>query len=205
MKVRVQTLESSYVENNFGEVFYNTLLAHKPFCAVELGSLHGYSMYHIARALKENSLFHQVHGHLNAYDLWEDYPYNHGSLSQVEALLKEKKLDEFVSLFKADAFEVYKEYEDNSVEFLHVDISNTGEIFNKIFDQWDSKICCRGLFLFEGGSEERDQVEWMIKYNKTPIRPAILEHSEFNRRYDYGIYLKFPSLMVGIKKLNEGE
>jgi hypothetical protein len=64
----------------------------------------------------------------------------------------------------------------NIIDLLHLDISNDA---NTIADLRTK--CCTQLtqgkhILFEGGSIERDSVEWMRKYNKQPInsiRPFI--------------------------------
>lgn len=196
-------LKSSYAENDFGEVFYNMLKSLPPNNVVELGVLNGYSTLSIARALRDNGF-----GHLDSYDLWDKYPYNHGDINEVNRMLKDNGVSSFVTLHSMDAFEVHKKYAKNSIDAIHIDISNNGDIFETMFKNWDPILRCMGILFFEGGSEERDEIEWMIKYNKRPIRSAILDHPEINRRYHYGIYKKFPSLSVFIKKLEaveEGE
>lgn len=194
------SIQSSYAENNYGAVFYNTIKSYAPGIGVELGVLHGYSTLYIAKALRDNGF-----GHLHSYDLWDQYSYNHGDMQQVGTMLKQRNVGNFVTLYNMDAFEVHKLYEKNSIDFLHIDISNNGDILEKMFDNWDPILRCMGLFFFEGGSEERDKIEWMVKYNKKPIRPVVLNHPELNRRYHYGVYRKYPSLSVFIKKLDADE
>jgi predicted O-methyltransferase YrrM len=188
-------LKSSYEQNNYGDVFYSVLTTYPPMVAVELGVLHGYSAVHIARALK-----YVGYGHLNAYDLFEDYQYNHGRFDEVQKELIDRGLQDYVTLYRSNAFEVYKDYQDNTVHFLHVDLSNTGEVVRKIMEQWDSKITHGGIIMFEGGSEDRDKIEWMIKYNKEPIKPELENNRIINERYVFGTYLKYPSLTMLLKK-----
>lgn len=188
-------MNSSYLQNNYGDVFYSVVTTYPPVIAVELGVLHGYSTIHIAKAIQHNK-----YGHLNSYDLFEDYQYNHGRLEEVQKELTDQGLQEFVTLNKGDAFKAYENYQDNTVHFLHVDLSNTGEILKKIFEQWDSKMVQGGIVLFEGGSEDRDKIEWMIKYNKPPIKPELENNKIINERYVYGTYLKYPSLTMFLKK-----
>src|SRR3989338_5820435 len=64
---------SSYEENNYGELFYSLIRIYQPEKVVELGTLAGYSAYHIARALRANG-----HGTLDCYDLWGEYIENNG-------------------------------------------------------------------------------------------------------------------------------
>lgn len=193
-------LKSSYKENNFGPVFRNTIITFIPHVVVELGVLNGYSTAWIAMGLDFNYLIRNHRGHLHAYDLWDDYAFSHGNKEKVEILLTEMNLMGYVSLCKSDAFEVYKTYGNRSVDILHVDLSNTGDIFDKIVKQWHPLLSMSGILLFEGGSEERDQVDWMIKYQKSSIRKAIAENKIINKFYQYGTYNKFPSLTVLIKK-----
>jgi len=55
-------------------------------------------------------------------------------------------------------------------DLMHLDVSNTGDIIELVYKtvaEWKNT----GPILFEGGTEERDKVDWMIKYDKTPIFP----------------------------------
>lgn len=191
----MEKIRSSYIPNNYGEVFESIIYTYPPIVAVELGILDGYSTYYIANAIKNNNL-----GHLYAYDLFEDYSFNHGIMKEVQEELDKRHLTDFVTLYKMDAFDAHKLYQDNSVHFLHVDLSNTGEIVRKIMEQWHKKIVHHGVILFEGGSEERDKIEWMKKFNKELIKAEIETNKVINDNYVYGTYLKFPSLSMLLKK-----
>lgn len=188
-------INSSYAKNNFGEVFYSIVTAFQPRVCVELGILDGYSTFNIAKGLIKNHA-----GHLDAYDLFEDYPFKHAVESEIKSYIDGKNLKDWITVFKSDAFEVSKLYTDGSVSFLHVDISNTGEIVRRIMEQWDRKMVQGGVICFEGGSDERDQEEWMTKYNKEPIKPEIENNSIIKEKYIFGTYLKWPSLTMLLKK-----
>ena len=54
-------------------------------------------------------------------------------------------------------------------DLLHLDISNDGKTVTDVFNRVKSKIEIGSTMIFEGGTEERDNIEWMLKYNKTPI------------------------------------
>ena len=193
-------IESSYAQNELGEILKAYVVGFMPVTLVELGVLHGYSAHYIARGIKELHEFQGMKCVLDAYDLFEDYPYKHGNKEEVENGLKEAGLSDYVRLYKGDAFQVQENYEDGKVEFLHVDISNTGETLERVMELWHPKMCVRGLIMFEGGSEERDQIEWMTKYNKKPIKPVVDTHPIIQRDYWYGTYWRFPSLTVLFRK-----
>jgi len=194
------SIQSSYSLHNYGKVFYTTVRAHRPTLAVELGVLNGYSALHIALSMKHNLYLYGYGGTIHCYDLWDKYPYKHGSKSEVQAIIDRYDLQDFMKLYEADAYEVYKDYDNNSVHLLHVDISNDGNTVERMMDLWHNKIVMNGMIMFEGGSEERDKIEWMVKYNKKPIAPVVRSHPVIRRCYLWGIYRKFPSLTVLVKK-----
>lgn len=196
----MEKVESSYAENNFGPIFRNTVISFIPHTCVELGVLHGFSSLWMGYGFKHNELYRNHIGHLNSYDLWEDYPYNHGNKEEVEKLLKDQEVDKYVTLFHKDAKEVHLLYGEKSVDILHVDISNTGEIFDFMVEKWHPILTMSGIILFEGGSVERDNISWMVDNKCLSIKEAIESNEIINSFYQYGTYNKFPSLTVLIKK-----
>jgi hypothetical protein len=171
------------------------VLCKKPIVVVELGILHGYSLLAMALALKQLG-----QGKIHAYDLFDDYPYNHGNLSEVNFKLHENKVYDYVDIYKADAYKVHSNYKFNSVDILHVDISNDGTVLKYMVEYWTNILTDRGIMIFEGGSEERDNVEWMIKFNKKPIRKEILSNKIIANNYLYVIHNPFPSITIFFKK-----
>ena len=61
------------------------------------------------------------------------------------------------------------------------------------------KIKDNGIILMEGGSEERDKVEWMIKYDKPKIQPII---KKYNKQYNIITIGDTPSITLIKKKIN---
>jgi len=187
-------MRTSYEQNNYGEVLFNTVQTFLPLCAVELGVLDGYSTFHIARGLKGSP------GHLDAYDLFDEYAYKHGNQAEVQKYLQSCKVEDYVTLKQGDAFEVHDNYQNGSVGFLHIDISNTGEIMNRLIDLWHPKIDVGGLICIEGGTVERDNVEWMREYHKGAIKTEIESNMIIKSSYVYATYLPFPGLTVCLRK-----
>jgi hypothetical protein len=153
---------SSYEENNYGDFFYSLIRIYRPEKVVELGTLTGYSAYHIARALKDNGK-----GSIDCYDLWESYLDNYGldfiTKSKTEQNLKQFK--NLVTLNSSDALGVEQKY--NKIDILHVDLNNDGEILEKIIPVWIDKV--QQLIIIEGGSIERDQAAAATDFKKLPI------------------------------------
>lgn len=169
----LEGIRSAYKKNNIGRTLEIITLGNKPRLIVECGILDGYSLYHFAKATKANSEARYFKGHVIAYDLFDEYEYNHGNAVDVHNLLAHEGVADYVTILQGDAYKVHDQFSVGEIDLLHIDISNDGETFLKIFDLWNEKIARKGRIIFEGGSVERDQVEWMSKYDKLPIRKVL--------------------------------
>ena len=199
-------IRSSYRENNFGEILQQYVLTWKPVSFVELGVLDGYSTLFIAQGVKQNQKMHNINAKLDAYDLFDDYAFKHGNQESVNMMLKEHGVGDYVNLIKGNAYEVYSRYpnmipnEVKGIEFLHIDISNTGKVIHDLMELWHPKIGWRGVVAIEGGSDERDNVEWMKKYNMPSIKVELSTSELISKYYFIATYFKFPSLTILIRK-----
>lgn len=193
-------MRSSYIKNNYGDVLYSIVTGFRPINAVELGVLDGYSAVHIGRGMKRNKECPRVPAVLDAYDLFEDYQYKHGTKEAVEEEIKTAGVSDFVRVIKGDAYKVHDNYADNSVYMLHVDISNTGEVVRRIMEAWHRKMVIGGIILFEGGTEERDREQWMVQYNKEPMKPEFEKNKIIEDYYIFGTYLPWPGLTMLLRK-----
>lgn len=180
---------SSYEENNYGELFYSLMRIYEPEKVVELGTLAGYTAYHMARGLKANGK-----GTLDCYDLWEEYEFYSVPKSEAEENLHE--FNDIIRLHQRDAIGVEKNYK--TVDILHVDLSNEGGILEQIVPVWIDKV--RQLIIIEGGSRQRDQVDWMINYKKAPIKKWLEDFCRERGDIQYLTIEPFPSVTL-IKKL----
>jgi len=154
---------SSYAENDIGRTIYTVVMTLKPRIVVEVGTLYGYSAICIAQALRDLG-----GGTLYCYDIWEKYQYNHTTINKAIKNIGVYGLLDWVKIGVGSLESAFRELsvlpDELRPDLTHVDISNDGDIIKKL---WPFKMC--GLVIFEGGTEERDNVEWMKKYNKTPI------------------------------------
>jgi hypothetical protein len=195
----LESIRSSYKENNIGRILEVITLGNKPRLIVECGILDGYSLFHFAKATKLNSEAEYFEGRVVAYDLFDDYEYKHGNAVDVHNMLKAEGLSDYATILQGDAYKVQQQHEEHSIDLLHIDISNDGNTFLKMFELWNCKISKFGRIVFEGGSEERDQVGWMKKYNKRPIRVA-LNLLARNKNWEVKVIKDWPSLTVMKRK-----
>jgi len=176
---------SSYEKNNYGDFFYSLIRAYQPEKVVELGTKAGFSAYHIARGLKTNGK-----GSLDCFDLWEKYKFNSVPKSVAEENLKEFR--DIINLKSDDVIDVDKTYK--MIDILHIDVSNEGGILEKIIPHWIDRT--RQLVVIEGGSSERDKVEWMIKHKKKPIKKWLEDFSRYRGDIEYFTIEPFPSVTI---------
>lgn len=177
-------IDSSYRINNIGKTLYETVLKYKPKVIVEFGVLYGYSAICMAQALD----YLQNKGHIYAYDLWENYKYKHSTKKETLNTIKNHGVDKYIHLW--DLYgenDIYSILKYNDFDLVHIDISNDGEIIERCYNILKNT---NTIMLFEGGTEERDNVEWMKEYNKTPICPL-----KQTIKYEI-INDKFPSLSL---------
>ncbi len=185
----IDQLWSSYRENGYGSFFYALVRLLKPLCCIELGVLEGFSLLTMAAALRDNG-----RGKIEGIDLFEDYPYRHAKFEIVWARIKKLGLESYADLQRADALEAYKRYD--QVDLLHVDISNNGDTYRTIFEQWADKVS--SVMLFEGGSKERDDVSWMTQYQKPSIVEALSDLQFLYPRWRISVLKPFPSVTVAL-------
>ena len=168
MKYNNPDIESSYKENNLGKVLYDYIIQTQPTKIIEFGTLYGYSTACMAMALDELN----NGGKIICYDLWEKYPYKHSVIEKTKQNLEKYNVSQYVEFKELD----FKEWVPEDFDLLHLDISNDGNIIIELGMKCFSQLKQGKHIIFEGGSIERDNVEWMIKYKKQPInsiRPLI--------------------------------
>lgn len=185
-------MRSSYLANGLGHLLTHEVVVRDPKVLVELGVLDGYSTLCIAEGLQSID----SKSKLDSYDLFEDYKFKHGDMKSVKEMLARHDLGDYVNLIHGDAYKVHANYPNYCIDFLHIDISNTGKIVHDMMELWHPKMSEFGCIIFEGGSQERDEIEWMKKYDKPSIRHE-LEHNKIIKEcYSYHTFDTFPSLTI---------
>jgi hypothetical protein len=187
----VHSAQSSYRQHDYDLFFYALIRLLRPQRCLELGVLEGFSLLAMASGLRDNGC-----GHITGYDLFERYPFRHALLDDVKARSREAQLDPFVTLCRASADDAF--FEHSEVDILHIDLSNDGDIYRKLFSQWADKVS--RAILLEGGSRRRDRIPWMQQYDKPSIEPAIRELRDDYPDWAFSVVEPFPSLTVAFRR-----
>lgn len=164
-------IESSYQHNDLGRTLYDEVIKLKPEKIIDFGVLNGYSTICLAQAVRDNGF-----GKVYVYDLFEKYEHNHSKLEVLVKNLTDYGLIDYVFIDEKNFFDWIKTNE--AFDLIHIDLSNTGDIVD-MFEPLKE----RGVVLFEGGSEQRDRVGWMFKYNKKPISDSKLKYKIINNAF----------------------
>ncbi len=157
-------MRSSYKKNNYDKVFQTLCFAYNPNLIVEFGILDGYSL--------DSFVKNSDNCRIEAYDLFDDFPYNAANEND---MLKKYEDRHNVSIMKRDFYKSVSLFRDNSIDILHIDIANNGETYEFAIENYLPKV--KGAMVLEGGSEERDNIDWMKKYEKPKIRPVLKKYS----------------------------
>jgi len=162
--MNMSNIKSSYKEYHYNKVFQSICFSINPSKIVEFGILEGYSL----------DCFVNYSGdcHIEANDLFDEFPYNAADYNFVIDKYRE---NDNVSIYKRDFYQSVDLYEDDSIDILHIDIANNGETFEFAIQNYLPKV--RGVMIMEGGSDERDNIEWMVKYNKPKIGTVLKKYS----------------------------
>jgi predicted O-methyltransferase YrrM len=177
---------SSYRKNNYNSVFKSLVFSLNPKKIVEIGVFNGFSLDCFIDTSDEDC---EVYG----YDLFEEYKYKHEKFNFVRKKYSSRK---GVSIAQMDFQEVYRHHDNNSIDILHIDISNNGDTYKFAIDNYMPKVSKEGVMLLEGGSVERDNCQWMKDFKFPKIRPVI---KEIKKDYKAITFEPYPSLTI-IKK-----
>jgi len=193
-------MKSSYALRHYGVLIQALVRVSEPLYCVEFGILEGYSTVAIGHALKKVGK-----GHLYAYDLFENYVYSGAIFDKTTELIDRYGLKDVITLKKKNLFDATEDFEDASIDFMHIDISNTGDVIRESIEQFDRKIKPGGLLLFEGGSPARDEVYWMNYYKKEKLFPEIKSNKILHENYTFTIIHPYPSMLICSKNLSSND
>ncbi len=175
---------SSYHQEKFSKVFKALCFAQDPKKIVEFGILDGYSLDCFLDSTSEDCL-------IEAYDLFEDFPFNaanYGNISNKYSNVSDDRL----KINKGDIYNSTN-FIGDEIDIIHVDVANDGKVYEFCINNLLPLLSKDGILIMEGGSEERDNCEWMIKYNKPKIREVLFEYeSSLNIK----VFSEFPSMTL---------
>ncbi len=181
---------SSYRDHGYGGFFHAMVRCLRPRRCVELGVLQGYSLLAVARALRDNGA-----GRIDGFDLFEDYPYTNEPYAAVVERIQSAGLQDWAGVHRAEANGVSAAV--GAVDYLHVDLSNDGDRFRQVFEHWPEKVS--QAIVLEGGSDSRDEVDWMVRYRRPPIAAAINDLRRSHPGWTITVLEPYPSLTVALR------
>jgi len=176
---------SSYHQEKFSKVFKALCFSMNPKKIGEFGVLDGYSLDCFLDSTNEDCS-------IEAYDLFEDFPYNaadFGSISRKYSNLPVERL----KIDKGNIFDALKIVNPDEVDIFHVDVANDGEVYEFCIKNLLPLLKRNGVLILEGGSEERDNCEWMIKYKKPKIREILFKYQDV---LEIKVFSEFPSMTL---------
>jgi predicted O-methyltransferase YrrM len=170
-------------ELNYGDLLQSITYSIQPKNILEIGILDGYSLTQFISASNKNIT-------IKAYDLFDEFNGNHAD----KPILENKFINnQNVSIEYGNFYDLHKDISDNTIDIIHIDIANNGDIFEYAIENYLSKLNNNGIMILEGGSIERDNVEWMKKYNKSPIYDVLQKYKE---TLEIKVFGNFPSITL---------
>ena len=178
-------VRSSYKNKdiNYGNLIETLSYSINPKNILEIGILDGYSLESFLKGSNKNTI-------IKAYDIFDDFNGNHSNELKLKEYFKEYKN---VEISYGDFFKLHDNIIDNSIDIIHIDIANNGDTYEYAINNYLSKLSSNGLIILEGGSKERDEVEWMVKYNKPKICTILKKYSNL---YNIKTIGNFPSITL---------
>ncbi len=176
-------MKSSYKKNNYANVFRVLCFCIEPKKIVEFGILEAYSLKSFIESCPEKTK-------IEAHDIFEEFPYNSANFDKITQRFS---MHPNVSIHRSNFFGAEKKFEDGEIDILHIDIANNGDVFEYAFQNYMPKLSKGGVCVLEGGSLERDEVEWMNKFKKPKIQPII---EKYKNDYEIKVLKDYPSITM---------
>ena len=183
-------MNSSYLKSklNYGDIFKVLVFMVQPKKIVEFGILDGYSLIQFI-----NNTTYDCE--IEAFDIFEKFNGNGANRNIIYKFNQYKN----VKIKEGDFYEKFNSFKNNSIDILHIDIANNGDVYQFTIDNYLDKISRNGIIILEGGSLKRDSIKWMKKYNKPLIQP-IIEKLKIRTDIIIEVIDKYPSLTIIMKK-----
>ena len=180
-------MNSSYKNKDieYSAILESVAFSTRPKTIIEIGILDGYSLHHFINATNP------INTKIVAYDIFDKFNGNHAKEDELKNKFKDYSN---VDIRYGDFYELHKTIMNNSIEIIHIDIANNGEIYEYAIQNYLPKLSSNGILILEGGSEQRDNVEWMNKYNKPLINPVIQKYIKNNLNIQ--VIGSFPSITI---------
>lgn len=147
----------------------------KPQTVVELGTHKGTSLFSMCQAVKDE----QLDCHLYAIDSWEGDKqagfYNNTVFNEVKEIKNKFYKSLKIDLIKKYFDDALSEFEDNSIDLLHIDGLHTYEAVKHDFDNWMPKVKKNGIIMFHDIAEKKEDFGVYILWDELKIKYNSLE------------------------------
>jgi predicted O-methyltransferase YrrM len=175
-------------------ILYNIILTFKPKTIIEFGTEHGGTAIVMGLALKE---LKETENHVGKIFTFDTFNYQAkgeiGSSPQFQHAKQNienynPSVKEFIEVNQGDFFE-FNDNPNKQYDLLYFDIDNDGDKLLEMYEKNISNIEQGSIVIFEGGSEIRDNVPWMIQKNKTKMNDVNVPYTLLtpNQKYSCGI------------------
>ena len=175
--LKMTEVRSSYKSNlTYGDLLEALIFSHEPKKIIEFGILDGYSLKYFAESGAQ----------VQAYDIFDEFIGN-GPPPNIR-----EKFEKYENV-KIDYGDFYQKWRDiEKCDIIHIDIANNGHVYQTAVERYLPLLNKGGFLILEGGSEKRDKVEWMEKYQKPLIHPYL----ESLDKSKWKVIGDFPSLTI---------
>lgn len=151
---------------------YALILQFKPKKIIEYGTEYGGTSIIMSLALKQLKEEENHIGKIYTYDTFEDQSKGEiGSSPRLELAKKNLSspfIKDFVEVNKGNFWEFCKS-KNKDFDLLYFDIDNDGDKVLEMYEGCKENIKEGSIILFEGGSNTRDSVTWMVNLKKRKI------------------------------------
>ena len=135
---------------------YDLIANTRPETVVELGSFYGCSMFTFAQAVKDQHL----NTSLNAVDLWEvcdkftEADYKEDVYSAFRLVKTSCFTEQNLKMFKMTFDQAMLQFDDGSIDILHIDGSHFYEDVKHDYETWKIKVKANGIIMFHDIGDE---------------------------------------------------
>ena len=139
------------MKSSYGDILSSIAFTQSPKTVVEIGILDGFSLEKLVQATGPTTK-------IMAYDI----------SANMEELQNKFKNHSRVEIQYGDFYNL-NNIIDGNLDIIHIDIANDGNVYKYAVENYMNLLSRKGILVLEGGSRERDEVDWMKRYEKPPI------------------------------------
>ncbi|WP_102275743.1 glycosyltransferase [Cytobacillus massiliigabonensis] len=158
----------------------------KPATIVELGTQWGASYFSFLQAIKDEGMNTMCY----AVDTWEGDPhagYYDNTVYEAVSKITDQLYAKNSSLIRCRFDEALNEFEDESIDLLHIDGYHTYEAVSHDFKTWLPKLAKQGVILFHDIAVQRDDFGVHLFWEELKSQYSFIEF-----KHSYGLGMLFP-------------